>query len=234
MYVETMKTDEKFKEFQRAFNKILDVSHKIIERQNLNKVKPINSEGLVDLGIHRLFISGTEYFYYLYAYKVKRNRGKYILAWSAFPYTIQTHKESRNKYIITFHSYENVNNNPEMSSPTCINQIVEIEYHLIKRYSERFLGDAKIDCDTALELFIKNNFDGFIYIFNNKTEASRVSEDGISLGDVIDPRIIKLKTFITFDMLRGNQVLWDKYGNLWNTFKEGRERNKANPNLLLL
>lgn len=223
-----MTTQEKLIEFQKAYEKILVVTNRIVKRINLNKIK---SDQKIHYGIHRLIISGTEYFYSMYILKMRNTTnpmyGKYKVIYDFLPYTIQTHRKSGNKYIISF---GDLKRKPEdyfskyRPTGSSANMIVEYEYHVFKRYAERFLEDLKMDAPEALEKFLITNQDGIIqYYGKDKKLVARVSENGICLGVVVDDSLLKFKTFITEKDLRENQRMWSKYGDMWTSFIKLRE-----------
>lgn len=229
-----MTTEEKLNEFERAFNKIAETVERIVERTNLNKIKLVDRK--IHLGIHKLNILGTEYFYSMYIIKTRNTNklmyGKYKIAYDFLPYTIQTHKESGNKYIISFGDLKRKPEDylPGISSTLSTNMIVEYEYHVIKRYAERFLKDFNINTEEALSRFLETNQDGIIQFYGeNKNLVARVSEDGICLGLKIDDSLLKFKTFITERDLRENQKSWSKYGKMWTLFTEFRKYELKNP-----
>jgi hypothetical protein len=204
MYVETMTTEEMMKEFQKAYDKIEEVAYRIMSRSKLIKGKE------VDLGTRKLTINGTEYFYILSAKKAKKKYcGENIVSTTIIPYTIQTHNDNGNRFVIMF----------DLSTGNKL--IREIEYHVFVRYRQRFLSNnTKLSLDNyCIREFLKRNKDGMLKMDNETKEVIRVVPDGLMLGEMIDPQFHKFRTFIIEEQLRKDQMLWSKYGELWKAWE---------------
>lgn len=218
-----MTTNEKLAEFQRAFEKISTVLDRILNRLNLNNLK-LDQE--TSLGLHKLNVNGTDYYYYPIVVKQRCHDpgSKYSLAVKCFYYTIQAHECNNRKYVIVFYPNLVENRTPKVS------RIEEIEGHVFARYKERFLKDLDSSFNDAITKYLINNVDGKIDIFGrDDMEVAKISNDGISLGMIIDNYMLQLKTFIVEEQLRENQKLWSKYGNMWIEYKKEYEDNKNNP-----
>lgn len=211
MYVETMTTEEKIKEFKRALDKVNEVSDRIMKRyvDKSRNLKNLKIDERFDFGIHKLNINNTIYYYHLSATRVSslyQSKKIVNLSYMISLYTIQTHKNSPNKYIIVFKPTKE-NNTSDV--------ITEIETHLISRYKERFLNDQTLFFEDTVQIYIKNNYTGVVCDLING-EVVKLTSDGVNLGIRVDKDTIKLKTFITEEQLREDQMLWSKYGELWS------------------
>lgn len=237
MYVETMTTEEKIREFKKASDKIHEVSGRILDRY-LTKRRMGNNEE-IDLGIRKLTVNNTVYYYHTYAVKSPNmNQSRFIvnLSYTFDLYTIQTHQNTNKKYIISFDEsfkywYQHgigVENR---------NIITEIEMHLISRYRERFLKDQTLSLDYALQKYVeRKNLSGAVCDLPEKQnpkvvgdEVVEITEDGVALGIRVNKDTVKLKTFITEEQLRENQMLWSKYGSIWQEHNKKIEYSIDHP-----
>ncbi len=226
MYVETMTTEEKIREFTKAFDKINEVSERILNRY-LTKRKMKNNEE-IDFGLHKLVINNTVYYYHLCAVKSPNiNKSKYVtnLSYRIFVYTIQTHRDSVRKYIIAFYPIK-TKAFKDISDLSDSDTITEIEIHVVSRYKERFLKEVGEVTLEDIHQYMKNNSVGVVYNDNKVdpiapgNKIAKITNDGIALGIRVNKNTIKLKTFIIEEQLRGSQELWSKYGELWNAHKK--------------
>lgn len=208
MYIETMTVSEKLAELRKANYRLCEVGKRIVDRAQ----KKMKKGETRDLGTRRLVVNGTEYFYILSTDKA-RNKidGTRYYSMKIFPYTIQTHSSNGLKYVVSFDFSQEEKNG--------IERISEYEYHVFVRYRERFLNnDRSLSLDNyCIESFFRRNSGG-IMTFTDRGIVNIVP-DGILLGTVEDSRLYNYKTFIVEEQLKGDQLLWSKYGELWERFK---------------
>ena len=81
--------------------------------------------------------------------------------------------------------------------------------HFFDRYRERELKDIhKPKLQTIIDFFAHNATGNFIEVNNEKYKDSifYTVPTGVMLGSIYNDYIFELRTYITFDMLKGNQV----------------------------
>lgn len=208
MYLETMTVDEKVEELQKVENKLFKIGKSIVDRAQY-KIKKGETK---DLGTKRVVINGTEYFYILSTKKAKNKiNGTIYYSMDLIPYTIQTHSSNGLKYVVSFDFSQRKNNG--------IVRISEYEYHVFVRYRERFLNNnSSLSLDNyCIERFFRRNNDG-VLTFTDRGIVNIVP-DGILLGTIEDSRLYNYKTFIVEEQLKEDQMLWSKYGELWEKYK---------------
>ena len=81
--------------------------------------------------------------------------------------------------------------------------------HFFKRYRQRMnLGD-KLKPEQLMRRYMRNNITAYNVGDNGDVEI--VTEEGIALGYFIFPRLMFVKTFITHEMSKGDQI--ERYGD---------------------
>ncbi len=81
--------------------------------------------------------------------------------------------------------------------------------HFFERYRERFLKDESTGIkDTVFSYFKANQGGAFTPVPSEKYKDSYYCavNDGVALGTKINDKILLVKTFITYEMLRGEQI----------------------------
>ena len=81
--------------------------------------------------------------------------------------------------------------------------------HFFERYRERFLNNESLGMRDTIYTYFKSNQGGsFMPVPSNKYKNSFYCavHDGVALGTLINEEIILVKTFITYEMLKGDQI----------------------------
>ena len=100
--------------------------------------------------------------------------------------------------------------------------------HFFERYRMRFLKDDSLGMKETIYTYFKANQGGsFMPVPSEKYKDNFYCavNDGIALGTKINDEIVLVKTFITFEMLKGQQVdIGDNLGDLLCVFMDGHKQ----------
>ena len=130
----------------------------------------------------------------------------------AFAYDKASFKKTGMRYY-SFLSYYN-KKGMTVVTDTSLNRVTKEYYaifisHFFERYRERFVKDSSIGIkDSVFSYFKANQGGAFTPVPSDKYKDSYYCavNDGVALGSKINDTILLVKTFITYDMLRGEQV----------------------------
>ena len=89
-----------------------------------------------------------------------------------------------------------------------LNEVAFFKKHFFDRYDERFLQSETLFSEDLVLNFFKGN----MHVFTGPQYEDRsnnvmgVSNDGILLGEKLSPSITQYNTYISVDMLKGEQI----------------------------
>ena len=104
--------------------------------------------------------------------------------------------------------YFNNKNKLDVAMFTNMNDYVFYSGHLFERYAERFLNNKSMDKMDVIIKYFKSNRQTAFHPFESSKYGNSIfgtTSDGVVLGNIINGMGI-FKTYITFDMLRGEEV----------------------------
>ena len=81
--------------------------------------------------------------------------------------------------------------------------------HFFDRYQERFLKDSSLKRTEVMQIFFLNNYTGVPITLGNEKYPNFVfltSKDGVQLGLKYSSDILELKTFLSQEQLKGDQI----------------------------
>ena len=146
----------------------------------------------------------------------------------AFSYNKASFKKSGLRYYSFLHYYNK--KGMTVVIDTALNLVTNEFYaifisHFFERYRERYLKDQSADIkDTVFSYFKANQGGTFTPVPSDKYKDSFYCavNDGVALGSKINDKILLVKTFITYEMLRGEQIeIGDDLGSSLVAFFEG-------------
>ena len=208
MIVETMNESEMIKYLSKIENEICPIVKRIVERSCLHKKKG----QWVSLGTRSKVIKDNRYYYSIKAQRASvNNRPMFNIEF--VPYVVLT-RDTGKRCIVSFDTQR------ERKS------LRIYEFHVFERYRERFLKDINISLADSIRIFFERNNLGFIRISPGGHEYAKTVNDGVLLCDEDFKRpkgsedTTHWKTFITEEMLKKEQSLLSKYGEVWRKHEE--------------